>query len=49
MFWLSMDKDIEKTVKNCRSCVLAAKLLSIKPNMWPKIDIPWVILFDSGR
>ena len=40
VFWPGMDKDIEKTVKNCRGCTLATKSLPIKSNSWPKANTP---------
>ena len=39
--WPNMDKDIENTVKSCKSCALAAKTPLIKFNPWPKTDLPW--------
>ena len=38
---MMMDKDIEKTVRNCRDRTLAAKSLSIKSNSWSKADTSW--------
>ena len=47
MFWLGMDKDIEKTVRNCRGCALAAKSPSIKSNSCPNADTPWSRLHND--
>ena len=35
-----MDKGIENAVKSCEGCALAAKVLPIKFNPWPKMDLP---------
>ena len=47
VFWLSMDKDIIKTVRNCRGCALVAKSLPIKSNLQPKVDMPWLKLHND--
>ena len=41
VYWLNMDKDIEKAVKLCKGCAMAAKAPPIKFNPWPKTDLPW--------
>ena len=40
-YWPQMDNDIEKVVKTCRGCDLAAKSPLVIFQPWPKIDIPW--------
>ena len=40
-YWPRMDQDIEKIVKTCRGCALAAKAPPIKFNPWPKTNTPW--------
>ena len=40
-YWPRMDQDIEKMIKECRGCQLAAKAPPIKTQPWPKTDIPW--------
>ncbi|XP_014786441.1 uncharacterized protein K02A2.6-like [Octopus bimaculoides] len=41
VYCLKMDLDIEKLVKSCRGCALAAKSPLIKFQSWLKTDIPW--------
>ncbi|XP_014770082.1 uncharacterized protein K02A2.6-like [Octopus bimaculoides] len=41
VYWPKMDKEVENLVKDCRECALAAKLLTIKCEPWPKVDVPW--------
>ena len=36
-----MDKDIERTVKTCKGCALAAKAPSTMSGSWPKPDRAW--------
>ena len=40
-YWPRMDNDIEKLVRSCRGCALAAKSPPIKIQPWPKTDVPW--------
>ena len=40
-YWLRIDQDIEKMIKECRGCQLAAKAPPIKTQPWPKTNIPW--------
>ena len=41
VYWLGMNKDIENTVKSCRSCASVTKATPIKFNSWPKADKHW--------
>ena len=43
-YWLRMDQDIEKIIKECRGCRLLAKAPSIKTQPWLKTDFPWIRL-----
>ena len=40
-YWPHINQDIEKRIKECRSCQQAAKAPPIKTLHWPKTDIPW--------
>ena len=39
-YWPNMDKDI----KTCKGCQLAAKAPPVKFTPWPKTDVPWTRL-----
>ena len=42
VYWPLIDADVEKLVKSCKSCGLAAKsLIHSSPISWPKTDAPW--------
>ena len=41
VYWPNMDKDIENTVKLCKSCALTAKAPPVKFNPGPETDRPW--------
>ena len=41
VYWPGMDKEVEKCVKLCKGCQLAARDPPVKTNPWPKTDIPW--------
>ncbi|XP_029643881.2 uncharacterized protein K02A2.6-like [Octopus sinensis] len=41
VYWPKLYLDIEKLIKSCRGCALAAKSPSIKFQPWSKTDIPW--------
>ena len=44
-----MEQDIEKMVKECRRCQLAAKAPPIKKiQQWPKMDVPWTRLYINN-
>ena len=43
-YWPRMDQDIDKMIKECRGCQLAAKAPPIKTQPWPKTDIKEEIL-----
>ena len=42
--WRSMDRGIERLVKSCKGCALAAKSPLIKFNWWPETDCSWLHL-----
>ena len=49
-YWLKMDQDIEKMIREYKGCQLAAKTPPIKTQPWPKTDIPWTrIHIDYAR
>lgn len=41
VYWPGMDKEVEKCVKTCRGCQLAARDPPVKTTPWPKTDLPW--------
>ena len=41
VYWKSMDRDIEETVKACKGCALASKNPPIQHSPWPKAERPW--------
>ncbi|XP_040172372.1 uncharacterized protein K02A2.6-like [Anopheles arabiensis] len=42
VYWPLIDADVEKLVKLCKSCALAAKSpIHSSPISWPKTDAPW--------
>ena len=43
VFWSGMDKDIEKTVRNCRGCDLTPKLPTMKSNSLPKEGLGYIL------
>ena len=40
MYWPRMDRDIEKIVRECQGCQLAAKAPPVQIQLWPKTDTP---------
>eukprot|EP00106_Octopus_bimaculoides_P012714 XP_014780156.1 PREDICTED: uncharacterized protein K02A2.6-like [Octopus bimaculoides] len=51
VYWLNMDQDIEKLVKACRGCALAAKAPPVKiqpwPNTWLRLHIDFAGLLNG--
>ena len=43
-YWPRMDRDIEKIVRECQGCQLAAKAPPVQIQLWPKTDRPWTQL-----
>ena len=43
-YWPRMDLDIEKIVRECQECQLAAKAPPVQIQPWPKTDTPWTRL-----
>ena len=43
-YWPRMDRDIEKIVRECQGCQLAAKAPPVQIQPWPKTDTPWTRL-----
>lgn len=43
-YWPRMDQDIEKIVRECQGCQLAAKAPPVQIQPWPKTDTPWTWL-----
>ena len=43
-YWPRMDRDIEKIVRECQGCPLAAKAPPVQIQPWPKMDTPWTRL-----
>ena len=41
VYWQNMNKDIERTVKTCKGCALAAKAPPTMFGSWPKPDRAW--------
>ena len=41
IYWPRMDQDIEKIIRECKGCQLAAKAPPIKTQPWSKTDTPW--------
>ena len=43
-YWPRMDWDIEKIVRECQGCQLAAKAPPVQIQPWPKTDTSWTRL-----
>lgn len=40
VYWTKSDREIENLVKVCSGCAPAAKLPTIKSELWSKVDLP---------
>lgn len=49
VYWPRMDCDIEDLVKSCQDCVLTAKSLPVKIQLWPKTSKSSLRLHCSGE